>query len=189
MSKHGHALVACATGGYLFLFDARLAVAGAALAIAGSAPDILEMVVGYGPNGERRSVIPHRTLTHSPYPWIILGLLSAAALVLGAVGIVHFAALATLGVSLGAIVHLALDVFSPSGIPFGNPFGTRHSFGPFTSAGHRYLYRTGTLEEWWILAPCAVALVIAFAVAAHRFSGAPFDARLLLANALNGTWL
>lgn len=157
MSKGGHTVLACALGGALVLAGRDTALLGLVTAVAGRIPDSIEIVTGFGPNGERHSIIPHRTVSHSPYPYIVLVLLGLLLPRIAGLPIGHIIA----GIGLGGCIHLAIDVLSPSGVPLGNPFGARTSFGPFRSGGvHPYLYRTSTSEEWPVLLPFAVMLVV-----------------------------
>ena len=169
MSKNGHTLAAVAVGGYIALALPHGALLGLVTALAGRIPDTIEGVTGFGPNGERRSLIPHRTLSHSPWSWallLVLGmLLPKVATPLGAIAVGRVIA----GIGAGAVLHLALDLFSPTGIPLGNPFGARTSFGPYLSGGrHRYLYRTSTSEEWPLLLPFAAMLAAEIGVTGFR---------------------
>jgi membrane-bound metal-dependent hydrolase YbcI (DUF457 family) len=134
--------------------QAAFLIAAGALAAA-SLPDIAEGVLGYGPTGQRFSVIPHRTATHFPWPYLAVAILSnfippVSGLEIGAL---------VRGLALGALLHLFLDAMSPSGIPLLR-IGERHSFGLFASGGHPYIYRTGTAEEWRVLLP-VIALTVA----------------------------
>ena len=157
MSKGGHTLLACAIGGALVLAGRDTALLGIVTAAAGRIPDSIEIVTGFGPNGERHSILPHRTLSHSPYPYIALVVIGLLLPHIAGLPIGHVIA----GIGLGGCVHLAIDLLSPSGVPLGNPFGSRTSFGPFRSGGvHPYLYRTSTAEEWPVLLPFAVLLVV-----------------------------
>jgi membrane-bound metal-dependent hydrolase YbcI (DUF457 family) len=133
--------------------QAALLVAAGAI-IAASLPDIAEGVLGYGPTGQRFSIIPHRTATHFPWPYLAVAALS---FLIPTIAGLEIAALVR-GLALGALLHLFLDAMSPSGIPLVR-VGERMSFGLFSSGGHPYIYRTGTAEEWRILLP-----VIAFTV-------------------------
>jgi membrane-bound metal-dependent hydrolase YbcI (DUF457 family) len=176
MSRGGHTLLGLATGGFVALAFPGYALLGLTAAVAGTLPDAIEVVTGFGPNGERRSLIPHRTLTHSPYPYIALVIFG---LRLPNVIVGHIIA----GIGMAALVHLAVDLLSPSGVPLANPFGTRSSFGPFRSGGvHPYLYRTSTAEEWPVLMPFAFLAVIEAAclLSLLRF-GLPSPAALLRA--------
>ena len=183
MSKGGHTLLAAAIGGALVLAGRDLTLLGLATAAAGRLPDAVEIVTGFGPNGERYSIIPHRTVSHSPYLWLALlgaGLMIARG---GFVPIGHTIA----GIGLGAVVHLVIDLLSPAGVPLGNPFGRRTSFGPFRSGGeHPYLYRTSTPEEWPVLFPFAVMIVVEIGYAATIAYTIGFQPRLLLEQLLRG---
>lgn len=180
MSKGGHALVTAAIGGAIAL-GAHHLVLGVATTLAAQVPDRAELVLGFGPNGQRWSVIPHRTLSHSPYPYLVLLviglLLPPVATPIGVVALGNVVA----GVGAGALIHLALDVLSPSGVPLLNPFGRRTSLGPNLSGGHPYLYRTSTAEEWPILLPFAILLAVDVGAIALNvaLNGLP-DPRLLL---------
>ena len=203
MSKNGHTLAAAAVGGYIALAVPHAALLGFVTVLAGRIPDTIEGVTGFGRDGERRSLIPHRTLSHSPWTW--LGLLMLGLLLprvpspIGPLAIGQMVAGVGAGAVLqrrislaqrraGAVLHLVLDLFSPTGIPLGNPFGARTSFGPYLSGGrHPYLYRTSTLEEWPLLLPFASVLAVEFAIIGFRFvlSGAP-DVAAIVAAAIAG---
>lgn len=145
MSKTGHILtgVALAAAAYHLAPKAPL-IAGAAI-VGALLPDAAEGVVGWW--GEARlSLIPHRTLTHWLY--IYVALLFAAH---------RFPAIPQeilIGLCAGSLLHIALDAFSPMGIPLGNPFGTR------TAIGNGTLYRTGALSELIILCVALASCVI-----------------------------
>ena len=157
MSKGGHSLLACAIGGAVVLGGHDTVLLGVMTAIAGRIPDSIEIVTGFGPNGERHSIVPHRTLSHSPYPYLALLVLGLFFPRIGTWPVGHIIA----GIGLGGCVHLAVDLLSPAGVPLGNPFGGRTSFGPFRSGGvYPYLYRTSTAEEWPVLLPFALMLVV-----------------------------
>jgi hypothetical protein len=157
VSKGGHTLLACAIGGALVLAGRDTALLGIVTAAAGRIPDSIEIVTGFGPNGERHSIVPHRTVSHSPYPYIALLIIGLLLPHIAGLPVGHVIA----GIGLGGCVHVAIDLLSPSGVPLGNPFGSRASFGPFRSGGvHPYLYRTSTAEEWPVLLPFAALLVV-----------------------------
>jgi membrane-bound metal-dependent hydrolase YbcI (DUF457 family) len=139
VSKTGH--LACgAAVAYTIYHVTKDPVLALAILPGSLFPDFGEGVIGYA-GEERLSLIPHRTLTHSI--WIYaLAILAAHFWLTGLT-----AALVT-GVSAGAILHLALDVFSPMGIPLLSPFGARTSIGPFANnEGKRFGYRTGSVAE------------------------------------------
>lgn len=188
MSKNGHTLAAAAVGGYIAIAVPHAALLGFVTVLAGRIPDTIEGVTGFGPGGERRSLLPHRTLSHSPWAWLgllILGLLlPRVPSPIGPLAIGQIIA----GIGVGAVLHLVLDLFSPTGIPLGNPFGTRTSFGPYLSGGrHPYLYRTSTPEEWPLLLPFASLLAVELAIVGLRvvLSGAP-DLAAIVAAAIAG---
>ena len=177
MSKGGHMLLAAAIGGALVLAGRDLALLGVVTAAAGRLPDSIEIVTGFGPNGERYSIIPHRTISHCPYPYFLLLIVGLWLPRFGPLPIGHLIA----GLGLGAIVHLAVDLLSPSGVPLGNPFGRRTSMGPYRSGGeHHYLYRTGTPEEWPVLLPFGVLLVVEIVLAATSMRDVGFQPQHLL---------
>jgi len=183
MSKGGHTLLATAIGGALVLTGRDLALLGVVTAAAGRLPDSIEIVTGFGPNGERHSILPHRTLSHSPYPYLALLLVGLWCPRFGPLPLGHLIA----GVGLGGIVHLAVDLLSPSGVPLGNPFGRRTSLGPYRSGGeHAYLYRTSTPEEWPVLLPFAVLLVVEIVLGATAVREAGFQPGLLLQQLQHG---
>jgi membrane-bound metal-dependent hydrolase YbcI (DUF457 family) len=184
VSKNGHTLAAVAVGGYIALALPHCALLGLVTALAGRIPDTIEGVTGFGPSGERRSLIPHRTLSHSPWTWaalLLVGLLlPKVPTPFGAIA----AGQALAGIGAGAVLHLVLDLFSPTGIPLGNPFGARTSFGPYLSAGrYPYLYRTSTSEEWPLLLPFAAVLATEIAIVGFRLiiSGTPDVAAIMAA--------
>ncbi|MES1934319.1 hypothetical protein T35B1_17021 [Salinisphaera shabanensis T35B1] len=113
------------------------AMACAGGVIAGSlAPDRMEFPL-FGRLFGRVSLIPHRTLTHSPWLWV-------AFLFAGLVAIRQTHAWGLLfawqwvGFSASGLLHLIIDMGSMSGIPLANPFGQRYSLS---------LYQTGGLRE------------------------------------------
>lgn len=76
--------------------------------IGSTAPDWLELPVWR--NGERSSVIPHRTITHWMSLWfVVLALLA----VLPAVPITNFGQ----GFCVGVLLHICLDAVTPMGVP------------------------------------------------------------------------
>jgi hypothetical protein len=172
VSRAGHTVVALAVGGFIALAIPHSALLGVSVALTGSLPDALEGVVGFGPTGNRRSLIPHRTLTHSPWGWLValaFGLmLPGAATPWGQLAIGKFLA----GIAVGALVHLMIDIFSPTGIPLGNPFGPRISLGPYrTARGIQFLYRTSTPDEWPLLVPFVLMLAAEGTLIGTRISG------------------
>ena len=132
MNQFGHHITAAALGiaGAAIAVQSGLPVQGALFfvgAFAGaSAPDWLELPFSGG------RVIPHRTLTHVPWLWLVALLWVAVAL--------HGSWLwpVVLGFILASLLHLAMDSLSPMGIPLANPGGRRYSL---------HLYHTGGLSE------------------------------------------
>lgn len=134
--------------------QAALLVAAGAI-VAASLPDIAEGVLGYGPTGQRFSIIPHRTATHFPWPYLVVAVLSLWIPAIAGVEVGAFVR----GLALGALLHLFLDAMSPAGIPLLH-VGERRSFGLFLSGNHPYIYRTGTSEEWRVLLPILALTVV-----------------------------
>ena len=131
MSPGGHratALVVGVAGGIVYLQAGAMLEAalwlGAAL-LGGRAPDWLEVV--YGRSAGRRSLIPHRTLTHWVLGWGILTYLAWTWIPPGNEQVVVMGFLATVW------LHLLYDMMTPSGIPLLFPFGQRTSLGIYTT--------------------------------------------------------
>lgn len=80
-----------------------------------TAPDWMEMPKWS--DGMRRSVIPHRTVTHWFLPWVAVFLYSM--MHEGA----HWALIT--GFTAGAMLHIAMDAMTPMGVPILNPFSRR----------------------------------------------------------------
>jgi membrane-bound metal-dependent hydrolase YbcI (DUF457 family) len=153
VSKPGHLTSALALGATLVALKPTPATAITALVIvfAANLPDQLEFVSGFGPDGTRYSLIPHRTLTHWPAIW--LALLVAAVcdtqwVVLHALGYAVSLGAVVAGLALGALLHCFLDVFSPMGIPLVLPFGKRFS----VRRQRVNAYRTGDAMESLVVA-------------------------------------
>lgn len=100
-----------------------------------TAPDWLEIAWTDKESNERKSLIPHRTITHWLVLWVILLL----------VGIyfngLFFGALA-LGFAVGGLTHLMFDVPNPMGIPVLNPFKNT-SMKLWNSGQHEWLVVSG----------------------------------------------
>ena len=144
MSKTGHILTGLALAAVAYHCAPKApAIAGAAI-VGALLPDAAEGVVGWW--GEARmSIIPHRTLTHWLYLYV--------AVIFAAHRFAPMTQEILIGLCAGALLHIALDAFSPMGIPLGSPFGER------TSIGGGSLYHTGTLSELPLL--LGVALIAA----------------------------
>lgn len=100
------------------------------------APDRLEMSFTGRLIG-RQSIIPHRTLTHSPWLWLCSLAVGIWFACRGS-GWSLLIAWQWIGFSISGLLHLAIDLGSPSGIPLFNPFGHRTAL---------YLYSTGSKKE------------------------------------------
>lgn len=148
MNKAGHhitsAAMAMAAWPALSAHDPLIgAVAAVGMLAGASAPDWLEGVVWLG--DKRLSLLPHRTLTHWPVFWLICAALAAMAWS----GIARTLAL---GFIAGSLLHIAMDLGTPTGIPLFLPFGQR------TTAR---LYTAGTLREAVLIgAWCALCFAI-----------------------------
>ncbi len=127
------AIAACAVG--------VPTVIGASMYFGASAPDWMEMPRWKG--GYRFSIIPHRTLTHWPVPWI--------ALILYAMYLPHDAMLLSqilIGFSIGALLHIVMDSMTPMGVPVFVPW---HRYGfammaPFSAVASVVLVGAGHLR-------------------------------------------
>ena len=164
MSKGGHYFANLCVASALVASSpsVEMALTAVATVLASSAPDQLEGVyywsrasIFLGGRSARLSLVPHRTLTHWPIAWLI-ALVGCTLLLNGmhdAIGPRWFFALGR-GVALGALVHLALDAFSPMGIPMLQPFGPRRNIAT--------IYTTGSVRELLLLGPLALgsALVV-----------------------------
>jgi membrane-bound metal-dependent hydrolase YbcI (DUF457 family) len=100
-------------------------------------PDTLEIVLPTG-IGPRRSLIPHRTITHWGAGW-------AAALYVALTQVDGLPAAAFVGACVGAFVHLLGDAPNPMGVPWVVPwqrvrFGAR---GLWRSGEHEFLLVAG----------------------------------------------
>lgn len=98
-----------------------------------SAPDWLEIVTHVG--NRRLSLIPHRTLTHWWPVWF-----GAAYLVWTSHALPWFTAVIAFGFIASAILHIVMDSFSVSGVPFLLPMRRFSVKLP--------LYTTGGFSEW-----------------------------------------
>lgn len=110
-----------------------------------SAPDYLEVVYGWDERGRRKSLLNHRTWTHWPYPWF------AACAVLGAKwdnGLFDYFSAGFISASL---LHLAMDILTPMGIPLRWPTGKRSSLN---------IYKTGHVRELAVIAVTSLILIM-----------------------------
>jgi len=124
-------------------------------AMAGSrAPDWLELP-GFK-QGIRVSVIPHRTLTHSPWFWFAAWamLFVFKQLMVQTPG-TWLATILWLGFCITGTLHILVDLGSPTGIPLGHPFKERYCLGPF--------YSTGRVSEARVVLPIIACVYVAHA--------------------------
>lgn len=117
-----------------------------------SAPDWLELAVHNKRDGRliRKSLIPHRTLTHWPILWL------GAGYWVWNLNLPWFAESFALGFVASGLMHIAMDAFSKAGIPLLLPMARYRVRIP--------LYTTGGVSEFF-MASLVVALfsVLAFA--------------------------
>ncbi len=102
-------------------------------------PDRLEIPSFNRRTKIRRSVIPHRTLTHWPPFWLGITLLIWLIWHQSTDFFIFAATSVGLGFCAAGWLHLAMDIMTPSGIPLVTPFGARTSFN---------LYKSGHAGEW-----------------------------------------
>jgi membrane-bound metal-dependent hydrolase YbcI (DUF457 family) len=97
-------------------------------------PDRLEIPSLNKRTKVRRSVIPHRTLTHWPPLWVIMT--AACWSVLDETQDILLYTVASVGIGFCAAswLHLIMDIMTPSGIPLISPFGSRTSLNLYKSA-------------------------------------------------------
>jgi len=138
-----------------------------------SFPDITEIVSFFG--RRRLSLIPHRTITHwAPFYLIAWFAVNAFASKIPwwSLDLVH-------GICMASVLHILLDLFSPTGVPIVSPFGGRVSFGFNRGDKHPCLYRTGSTEEIPIIAATVLCILmflvpryapISFGTLLHYFS-------------------
>ena len=137
MKWHNHkittiAMVYAATGTFV---SAALAGIGSVL------PDILEM----------RGVLPHRTVTHWPYPYLVMAVFLYGLACKSPSYPVYF----FFFVMVGFVCHLFEDSLSRSGIPWKTPFGVRKGFD---------LYVTNTSSEYLTVFVLSVLSVMVICV-------------------------
>jgi membrane-bound metal-dependent hydrolase YbcI (DUF457 family) len=154
VSRNGHFFVALSVGAVMVALDPDppKVVLALGIVLGGSLPDQIELVVGYGLRGERYSLFRHRGFSHVPWPWMGLALLALRPEILA-----QFAG----GLAIAALIHIAVNALSPSGIPL-IIGGDRYSFGlRRNTAATAFVYRTGQADELLILLPVmAIAGVI-----------------------------
>lgn len=144
-TTHNLTAVALALGVFAVLPTYEAVEFGIGCLLGGRAPDWLE-IAGYSRLTDRRwSLIPHRTLTHWPWLWMLLLILTIPSVHYGGQG-----ALVVSGMAAGCLLHIGMDYLTPMGVPLGvNPFGERSSLN---------WVRTGSIDELLVnLAAFAVA--------------------------------
>lgn len=134
MSKRGHRITSAAlavVAGIVALRAGADAIAVACLCVsimAGAlAPDYLE--VAYGDPKAGQTVIAHRTWTHQPVFWL-LGIV-----LLFAFWTAAWWQWALAGWLASGLFHLAMDIFSVSGIPLAHPRGRRTAVVLYRTSG------------------------------------------------------
>lgn len=148
MTRGGHnatALALAVAGAIVCSWPAAAAWAIGCM-LGAAAPDYLE--IEYGMGRGRKALIRHRTLTHQPFLWML------AIFYIQTSHIDPLVKMLALGWACAALLHLAMDILTPVGIPLGWPWGDRTSL---------KIFRTGG-TEWpviflvWLIATVAVAL-------------------------------
>lgn len=124
---------------YLVTGDATASiVAGAASVL----PDAIEFPF--------RGLIPHRTITHWPYLYIVLIVISAMGFFFSG----HVLFFLALCVGVGCLLHVAEDALSKTGVPYLGPFGPKKGFD---------FYKVYTVREWLT----ALAIIVPCLLGAH----------------------
>lgn len=90
-------------------------------------PDRLEIPSFNRRTQTRRSVIPHRTLTHWPLFWAFLTGLCGSAWHQTQDVLLYPILSVGLGFCAAGWLHLVMDIMTPAGIPLVSPFGSRTS--------------------------------------------------------------
>lgn len=138
--------------GVASLRDESLALSAAISFVVGSkAPDWLEIRTWI--MGRRLSLIPHRTITHTWWLWVLI-MLCSPLLLSGS----PLALWLTLGFALGCLLHIGMDALTPMGVPVLNPFGTRRriNLGPLSKDWGFLPALCLTQVVVWLLGPALV---------------------------------
>lgn len=116
-----------------------------AAVLGATAPDWLEISSAkqMGDKWVRTSVIPHRTITHWLPAWIVMCIYSYINIQQPWMGMLF-------GFTVGGLLHLALDIPNPSGVPI------LHPFKPYKIRinGHYGIWKSGQFE--YIIIPLMV---------------------------------
>jgi membrane-bound metal-dependent hydrolase YbcI (DUF457 family) len=94
-------------------------------------------------DGKRYSVIPHRGPTHWPGTWLI-------GLMLTVVFLDSPVREPLIGFFAAAILHLVMDIMTPTGIPLAHPFAKKRALRVYKSGN--LLPETGLTLLCWLLA-------------------------------------
>lgn len=147
MSPTGHKFTAAALGVALATpLLAQGEVMESALCLAGAmfgarVPDWSEMARWI--DGKRYSLIPHRGPTHWPGTWL-------AGLILSIMFLPSPIKEPAIGFFAAAILHLIMDIMTPSGIPLLHPFAKNRAFRVYKSGS--LLPETGLTVACWVIA-------------------------------------
>jgi membrane-bound metal-dependent hydrolase YbcI (DUF457 family) len=174
MTRASHYLIGLASAAALagWLPSATSLLIGVGVAAGANLPDDLELPRRPDAWGNMRPpVIPHRTITHWPW-WYVIAMLVFVVFKASPI------ALLGLGIALGSLVHLLCDSVSPHGIPWLTPF--RALKPPLT------IYSTRRASELSIVLPMVLVGVLgilhgwpalthtaqgAFVLVAHQLDG------------------
>lgn len=153
MSPTGHKFTAAALAigwsmplfGQQLYLEAAMAAAGAMLGA--RAPDWAEVARWH--EDQRYSLIPHRGPTHWPGTWIIGFILS-----------MHYLQSpmkeAVSGFFAAAVLHLVMDIMTPTGIPLWHPFDKKRSLKLYRSGS--FIAEAGLTILCWVSAAAAIQL-------------------------------
>jgi membrane-bound metal-dependent hydrolase YbcI (DUF457 family) len=117
-------------------------------AIGAWAPDWLEGVLFI--NGYRHSFIPHRTLTHTVALWVILLIVAYGCLSYTEDPWQVLLSWFFIGFTSAGLLHVFIDMLSPTGVPLLMPFRTRLAF---------TVYKTGRISEYKVIVPVVGASI------------------------------
>ena len=161
MSPTGHKFTAAALGIVLSVpvlekgqaLEAALVLAG--VMFGARVPDWSEMARWI--DGKRYSIIPHRGPTHWPGTWI-------AGLLLSVLYLQPPVREAAIGFFAAALLHLAMDIMTPSGIPLLHPFDKNRSI---------TVYRSGAfIPETLLTLACWISAVLYLWLSGSNLFGA-----------------
>ena len=110
MTRQGHLITGA--GLAIISFSLGFPLLSLGIMLGTTAPDTLEISVYNFDTKQSRRLITHRTITHWLYPWVALLIVSCTVSIL-----VSPALWALTGFAVGGLLHLAMDIHSPMGIP------------------------------------------------------------------------